>query len=191
MKQNPQERINYLVKILNEANYEYYNNYNPTLSDNEFDSLMDELIKLEERYPSYKQPNSPTQCVGKEIIAEFKKVTHPTPMFSLADVFNEEEIRDFEARIHKEISNPEYVCELKMDGLAVSLVYKNGQFISAATRGDGVVGEDITHNVKTIKKLPFSLKENIDLEVRGEIYMIFSTFDKLNKIRAEQKLPLF
>lgn len=191
MKQNPQERINYLVKILNEANYEYYNNYNPTLSDNEFDSLMDELIKLEERYPSYKQPNSPTQCVGKEIIAEFKKVTHPTPMFSLADVFNEEEIRDFEARIHKEISNPEYVCELKMDGLAVSLVYKNGQFISAATRGDGVVGEDITHNVKTIKKLPFSLKENIDLEVRGEIYMSFATFDKLNKIRAEQKLPLF
>jgi DNA ligase (NAD+) len=191
MDQNPQMRIKYLVDILNEANVEYYVNDNPTLTDNEYDSLIDELIKLEDKYPEYKLANSPTSKVGNTVISEFKKVTHPTPMFSLGDVFNEEEVRSFCNRISKEVTNPEYVCELKMDGLAVSLVYKNGEFVSAATRGDGVIGEDITLNVKTIKKLPLKLKKPIDLEVRGEIYMEVAVFDKLNEARKKEGLPLF
>ena len=191
MNNDAQNRIKYLVDFLNKANVEYYVNDNPTLTDNEFDSLMDELIKLENTYPEYKLDNSPTSKVGSTIISEFKKVTHPTPMFSLADVFNEDEVRDFDERIRKEIENPEYVCELKMDGLAVSLIYKDGVFVSAATRGDGVVGEDITLNVKTIKKLPLTLHKKIDLEVRGEIYMDVAVFNQLNEERKENDLPLF
>ena len=187
----PRERIEYLVDLLNKANIEYYINDNPSMTDNEFDSLLDELIKLEEKYPEYKLDNSPTSKVGTTVISEFKKITHPTPMFSLADVFNEDEVRSFGNRIAKEIDNPEFVCELKMDGLAVSLIYKNGKFISAATRGDGAVGEDITNNVKTINKLPLTLKENIDIEVRGEIYMENKVFEKLNEERLAQDLPLF
>ena len=185
------ERIEYLVNLLNKANIEYYINDNPTLTDNEFDSLLDELIKLEEKYPEYKLDNSPTSKVGTTVISEFKKVTHPTPMFSLGDVFNEEEVLSFCKRVEKEINNVEYVCELKMDGLAVSLVYENGKFVSAATRGDGRVGEDITNNVKTINKLPLNLKEDINLEVRGEIYMEFDVFNKLNEQREQEGLPLF
>src|SRR5574344_1393619 len=191
MENNPQERIKYLVTFLNKANVEYYINDNPTLTDNEFDSLLDELIKLEKTYPEYKLANSPTSKVGSTVISEFQKVTHPTPMFSLGDVFNEDEVKSFDERIRKEIPHPEYVCELKMDGLAVSLIYKNGEFVSAATRGDGVIGEDITYNVKTIKKLPLTLHEHIDLEVRGEIYMDFAVFNKLNEERAKENLPLF
>ena len=185
------ERIKYLVDVLNEANIEYYVNDNPTLTDNEFDSLLDELIKLEEKYPEYKLDNSPTSKVGTTVISEFNKITHPTPMFSLGDVFNEDEVLSFCEKIEKEIDNPEYVCELKMDGLAVSLIYKKGKFISAATRGDGNIGEDITNNVKTIKSLPLSLKEDIDLEVRGEIYMEFDVFNKLNENREKEGLSLF
>lgn len=185
------KRIEYLTDTLNKANVLYYVNDNPTLTDNEYDSLMDELIKLEAKYPEFKLSNSPTSKVGNEVIAEFKKVTHPTPMFSLADVFNYDELRDFDSRVQKEVPNPEYVCELKMDGLAVSLIYKNGQFVSAATRGDGVIGEDITHNVRTIKKLPLSLHKNIDLEVRGEIYMTKKVFNELNTKRQAANEPLF
>lgn len=185
------KRIEYLTDTLNKANVLYYVNDNPTLTDNEYDSLMDELIKLEAKYPEFKLSNSPTSKVGNEVIAEFKKVTHPTPMFSLADVFNYDELRDFDSRVQKEVPNPEYVCELKMDGLAVSLIYKNGQFVSAATRGDGVIGEDITHNVRTIKKLPLSLHKNIDLEVRGEIYMTKKVFNELNTKRQAVNEPLF
>ena len=152
-----QERILYLVDVLNKANVEYYVFDNPTLTDNEYDSLMDELIKLEEKYPEYKVSNSPTGRIGNEVIAEFKKFTHPTPMFSLSDVFNEEEVRDFDRKVTAVVGKTSYMCELKMDGLAVSLIYKDGKFVSAATRGDGVVGEEITHNVKTIKKLPLTL----------------------------------
>ena len=191
MQTNPEERIKYLCEILNKANREYYIDDNPTMTDNEFDSLLDELIKLEKKYPEYKLDNSPTSKVGTTVISAFNKVTHPTPMFSLADVFNEEEIKDFGKRIEKEVENPEYVCELKMDGLAVSLIYKDGNFQSAATRGDGVIGEDITFNVKTIKTLPLTLKQKIDLEVRGEIYMDYNTFNKLNEEREKQNLPLF
>lgn len=186
-----ESRMAYLIDVLNKANVEYYVNDNPTLSDNEYDSLMDELIKLEENYPQLKQSNSPTTKVGNEVIAAFNKVTHPTPMFSLADVFNEDEVRDFDAKVRKEVSNPEYVCELKMDGLAVSLIYKDGKFVSAATRGNGVIGEDITHNVRTIKKLPLTLHKKVDLEVRGEIYMNKKVFNELNEKRKQENLNLF
>ena len=186
-----EERIKYLCEVLNQANMEYYVNDNPTLTDNEYDSLMDELIKLEEKYPEYKQKNSPTQKVGNTVISAFRKVAHPTPMISLADVFNEEEVKAFDERIRKEISNPEYVCELKMDGLGVSLIYKDGNFVSATTRGDGIIGEDITLNVKTLKQLPLKLNKNIDLEVRGEIYMSFDTFNKLNEERQRNGEQLF
>lgn len=186
-----ESRMAYLIDVLNKANVEYYVNDNPTLSDNEYDSLMDELIKLEEKYPQLKQSNSPTTKVGNEVIAAFNKVTHPTPMFSLADVFNEDEVRDFDAKVCREVSNPEYVCELKMDGLAVSLIYKDGKFVSAATRGNGVIGEDITHNVRTIKKLPLTLHKKVDLEVRGEIYMNKKVFNELNEKRKQENLNLF
>ena len=186
-----ESRMAYLIDVLNKANVEYYVNDNPTLSDNEYDSLMDELIKLEEKYPKLKQSNSPTTKVGNEVIAAFNKVTHPTPMFSLADVFNEDEVRDFDAKVRREVSNPEYVCELKMDGLAVSLIYKDGKFVSAATRGNGVIGEDITHNVRTIKKLPLTLHKKVDLEVRGEIYMNKKVFNELNEKRKQENLNLF
>ena len=190
-KENIPERIKYLCEVLNKANVEYYVNDNPTLTDNEYDSLMDELIKLEKDYPEYKLNNSPTSKVGNEVIAEFKKVTHPTPMFSLADVFNYDEVRDFDAKVRKEVGEVAYSCELKMDGLAVSLIYKDGSFVSAATRGDGVIGEDITHNVRTIKKLPLTLHKKIDLEVRGEIYMQKKVFHSLNEEREQKNLPLF
>ena len=190
-KENIPERIKYLCEVLNKANVEYYVNDNPTLTDNEYDSLMDELIKLEKDYPEYKLNNSPTSKVGNEVIAEFKKVTHPTPMFSLADVFNYDEVRDFDAKVRKEVGEVAYSCELKMDGLAVSLIYKDGAFVSAATRGDGVIGEDITHNVRTIKKLPLTLHKKIDLEVRGEIYMQKKVFHSLNEEREQKSLPLF
>ena len=184
-------RIKYLTDVLNQANIEYYINDNPTLTDNEFDSLLDELIKLEEKYPEYKLADSPTSKVGTKVISEFKKVTHPTPMFSLGDVFNEDEIKAFCQRVEKEIGPTEYVCELKMDGLAVSLVYEKGVFKYAATRGDGTIGEDITNNVLTIGSLPLKLKQDIDLEVRGEIYMEFDVFNKLNEQREKEGLPLF
>lgn len=188
---NIKERIEYLCSVLNKANVEYYVNDNPTLTDNEYDSLMDELIKLENEYPEYKLKNSPTSKVGNEVIAEFKKVTHPTPMFSLSDVFNYDEVRDFDNKVRKEVGDVAYSCELKMDGLAVSLIYKDGAFVSAATRGDGIIGEDITHNVRTIKKLPLTLHKKIDLEVRGEIYMQKKVFNKLNEERAKSGLQLF
>lgn len=178
---NPKERISYLVEKLNEANVEYYLNDNPKMTDNEYDSLLMELFRLEAEYPEYKLPESPTESVGTKILDSFAKITHATPMFSLADVFNEDEVEAFVNRVEKEIPNPEFTCELKMDGLGVNLTYKNGLLKSAATRGDGVTGEDITNNVKTIKYLPLKLKEPVDLEVRGEIYMTKKALKKLIK----------
>lgn len=180
---NPKERIEQLVETLNQANVEYYLHDNPTLTDNEYDSLLMELFRLEDEYPEFKLPESPTQNVGTQVLDSFNKITHATPMFSLADVFNEEEIEAFVNRVEKEVENPEFVCELKMDGLGVNLTYKEGLLISAATRGDGVVGEDITNNFKTIKYVPIKLKEPIDLEVRGEIYMTKKSFEEANKKR--------
>lgn len=183
---SPQEKIKNIVETLNKANVEYYLNDNPTLTDNEYDSLLMELFRLEEEYPEYKLPESPTSSVGTKILDGFAKITHETPMFSLADVFNEEEVEAFVTRVEKEIKNPEFVCELKMDGLGVNLTYKKGLLVSAATRGDGITGEDITNNFKTIKYVPIRLKEPVDLEVRGEIYMTKKSFEEANKKKIEK-----
>lgn len=187
---NPQERIKELVKIINEANYNYYVLDNPTITDQEFDKYLRELENLEKKYPEYILPDSPTKRIGGEVIDKFEKVTHKIPMLSISDVFNEDEVKDFDTRIQKLGVHPEYVCELKIDGLSVSLIYEKGILVSGATRGDGVVGEDITHNVKTIKAIPLKLNREIDIEVRGEIYMDKSTLTKINKEREEMGLPL-
>ena len=184
------ERIDELVEILNEANYNYHVLDNPTITDQEFDKLLRELFILEEKYPELVRDDSPTHRVGGVILEEFQKVTHQIPMMSLGNVFNEEEIRAFDNRIRKEGINPAYVCELKIDGLSVSLHYEKGKLITAATRGDGTVGEDITNNVKTIKTIPLTLKKPIDIEVRGEIYMSKSTLKKLNEERESKGQPL-
>ena len=183
-------RIEELVKLLNDANYNYFVLDNPTITDQEYDKYLRELINLEEKYPEYAQVDSPTKRVGGEVIDKFNKINHKIPMLSLGNVFNEDEVRDFDAKIRKTGINPEYVCELKIDGLSVSLIYEHGILKSGATRGDGVVGEDITHNVKTIKVIPLKLNRDIDIEVRGEIYMDKETLTKLNKERELEGLPL-
>jgi len=183
-------RIQQLKEILKKANEEYYLLDNPSLTDQEYDRYMQELIRLEERYPEYKTPDSPTNQVGAKILDKFSKVTHNIPMLSLGNVFNEEEIRTFDERINKD-NNLEYVCELKIDGLAVSLTYEKGILVRGATRGDGTVGEDITNNVRTIKSIPLILNKEIDIEVRGEIYMSKNSFNKLNEKRKEQGEALF
>jgi DNA ligase (NAD+) len=183
-------RIEELVSILNEANYNYYVLDNPTITDQEYDKYLRELIELERKYPKYVLTNSPTKRVGGEVVDKFEKITHKIPMLSLGNVFNEDEVRDFDAKIKKMGINPEYVCELKIDGLSVSLIYEHGELKSGATRGDGVVGEDITHNVKTIKVIPLKINQDIDIEVRGEIYMDKDTLTKINKEREEMGLPI-
>ena len=189
-KEKVMKRIDELIHILNEANYNYYVLDNPTISDQEFDKYLRELIELEMQYPDLKRSDSPTNRVGGEAISGFDKVTHNIPMLSIEDVFNEDEIINFEKRIEKEGYHPEYVCELKIDGLSVSLYYENGKFVRAATRGNGTVGDDITENVKTIKTVPLTLNENVTIEVRGEIYMSKSTLEKLNQERKETGQPL-
>jgi len=184
------ERIDELVEQLNEANYNYHVLDKPTITDQEFDKLLRELIVLEEKYPEYVRDDSPSKRIGGEILDEFQKVVHQIPMMSLGNVFNEEEIRGFDDRIKKENINPEYVCELKIDGLSVSLHYEKGKLITAATRGDGTTGEDITHNVRTIKTVPLQLKKEIDIEVRGEIYMSKESLRKTNEERAKKNQPL-
>ncbi len=180
-----ENRIEELIKILNEANYNYYVKDLSTITDQEYDKYLRELEDLEEKYPDYVRDDSPTKRVGGEVIDSFKKVYHEKPMLSLSDVFSESEVILFDERIRKENINPKYVCELKIDGLSVSLLYKDGLFIRAATRGDGVVGEDITHNVKTIKSIPLKLNKKIDIEVRGEIYMAKKTLESINKERIK------
>lgn len=180
------DRYNELVDLLNKANYEYHVLDNPeTLTDEEYDNYLREVYEMEEKDPSIIREDSPTHKIGGVILDSFKKVTHNIPMMSLADVFNEDEITEFDNRIKKEGLNPKYVCELKIDGLSVSLKYEHGVLKSAATRGDGVVGEDITHNVKTIKQVPLRLKQDIDIEVRGEIYMSRETLLKINHEREK------
>lgn len=180
------DRYNELVDLLNKANYEYHVLDNPeTLTDEEYDNYLRELYEIEKEHPEYIREDSPTHKIGGVILDSFKKVTHNIPMMSLADVFNEDEITEFDNRIKKEGLNPKYVCELKIDGLSVSLKYEKGILKSAATRGDGVVGEDITHNVKTIKQVPLKLNQEIDIEVRGEIYMSRETLLKLNHEREK------
>lgn len=185
------KRIDELVQIINEADYNYHTLDNPTISDQEYDKYLRELFELENEYKEYIREDSPTQRVGGKVLDEFAKITHKIPMMSLSNVFNEEEIRNFDERIKKEGFNPKYECELKIDGLSVSLIYEKGKFISASTRGDGTVGEDITENVKTIKTIPLKLNEDIDIEVRGEIYMSKNVFENINKNRIQNGLTPF
>lgn len=186
-----QERILQLVKIINEANYNYHVLDNPTITDQEYDKYLKELYELEEKYPEYITEDSPTKKIGGEVLSKFNKVVHDKPMMSLSDVFSYEELEVFDGRIRKEDINPSYMCELKIDGLSVSIKYKDGLFQSAATRGDGTIGEDITHNVKTIKTVPLRLNEKIDIEVRGEIFMAKKTLEKLNAEKLKNNEPLF
>lgn len=185
------DRINELVELLNEANYNYHTLDNPTITDQEYDKYLRELINLEEKYPEYVREDSPTMRIGGEVLSKFKKHTHKIPMMSLSNVFNEEEIIDFDKRIRKSGISPKYVCELKIDGLSVSLNYENGKFVSAATRGDGITGEDITNNVRTIKTIPLTLKKPVSIEVRGEIYMPKKVLKELNVRREAEGLTLF
>lgn len=187
---NIKSRIEELTNIINDANYNYYILDNPTITDQEFDKYLRELIELEMEYPDLKQENSPTTRVGGTVLEGFEKVTHEIPMLSIGDVFNEEEIIDFDTKIKKEGFEPEYICELKIDGLSVSLHYEKGKLVRAATRGNGTIGDDITNNVKTIKTIPLTLNEDIDIEVRGEIYMSKNTLKKLNEEREKNNIPL-
>ena len=185
------ERYEELVELLNKANYEYHVLDNATtMTDEEYDNYLREVYDIEEKHPEWKREDSPTTKVGGVILDKFEKVTHNIPMMSLADVFNEDEIIAFDKRIRDEKINPEYVCELKIDGLSVSLKYEKGNLVSGATRGDGVIGEDITNNVKTIKQVPLKLSKPIDIEVRGEIYMSRATLNKLNEEREKNGEPL-
>ena len=179
------DRMHELIDILNEADYNYYTLDNPTITDQEYDKYMRELIEIEEEHPNWIENDSPTHKVGGKIIGSFQKVKHKIPMMSLSDVFSESEVYAFGKRIEKENIHPQYVCELKIDGLGVSLLYEKGKLVRAATRGDGVTGEDITHNAITIKTIPLKLKEPVDIEVRGEIFMNKETLAKLNEIRRQ------
>ena len=184
------ERMNELIDIINEADYNYHTLDNPTITDQEYDMLLRELFEIEAEHPEWVREDSPTQHAGGKIIEGFNKVQHKIPMMSLSDVFSEEELIDFDEKIKKEGITPEYMCELKIDGLSVSLLYEKGKLVRAATRGDGTTGEDITHNVKTIKTVPFKLKEEVDIEVRGEIFMNKATLEKLNEERKAKGEPL-
>ena len=184
------DRMNELIDIINEADYNYHTLDNPTITDQEYDKYLRELFEIEELHPDWIREDSPTQHAGGKIIEGFEKVTHKIPMMSLSDVFSEEELVSFDERIKKEGITPEYMCELKIDGLSVSLLYEKGKLVRAATRGDGTVGEDITHNVKTIKVIPLKLKEEVDIEVRGEIFMNKKTLEKLNEERKAKGEPL-
>lgn len=185
------ERYNELIEILKQAGIEYYTLDNPTMTDAEYDSLMDELLKIEEAHPEIIREDSPSQKVGGEVIDKFEKVRHKVPLMSIADVFNTEELIEWDKKIRKAVDEVEYVCELKIDGLSVNLTYENGELIQAATRGDGTIGENITHNVRTIKSIPTKLKTGDSIEIRGEIYMPIASFEKLNREREEMGEPLF
>lgn len=184
------ERIAELVAILNKANYEYYALDNPTITDQEYDKYRRELEDLEEKYPEYAQADSPTQRVGGTVLDKFDKVTHRIPMLSLSNVFNEEEISAFCHRVSSDIKDIAYVCEYKIDGLSISLIYEKGHLIKAVTRGDGTTGEDVTNNVRTIKSIPLKLSKELDIEVRGEVLMDNAVLEKLNEERKREGLPL-
>ena len=175
------ERMDELIDYINKASYEYYVLDNPTITDQEYDDYYNELLSIEEKYPELKREDSPTNRVGGAVLDKFEKVTHDHPMLSFDDIFNEEEIILFDERIKKIVSTAHYTLEPKMDGLSGSLIYKNGVLVRGATRGDGVTGEDITTNIKTIKSVPLRLTEDIDIEVRGEIYMSKKSFLEANR----------
>ena len=186
-----QQRMNELTKLLNQYNTDYYVLDKPSVEDFEYDRLMQELIELEAQHPEDRLNNSPTQRVGGGVLEGFKKVQHEIPMLSLGNSFNENDFRDFDSRVKKVSPQASYVCELKIDGLAVTLHYNEGKFLRGATRGDGVVGEDISQNLKTIKTIPLTIEELKPLEVRGEVYMPKKVFEKINEERQEKGEELF
>ena len=188
-----QEEISKLVSLLNKYSYDYYVEDNPQISDTEYDTLYKQLEKLEENHPEYILENSPTQRVGDRVLDEFEKITHKVPMLSLCNTFSTEDLRDFDARISKLVPDHsvEYICELKIDGLAISIKYENGKLVSAATRGDGSVGEDVTENIKTIFSIPKVLKDKRTFEVRGEVYLPRKSFELLNSERESNNEVLF
>lgn len=184
---NIQNRVNELHDLLNQYSYEYYVKDNPSVPDSEYDKLLRELIDIENAHPELKTDDSPTVRVGGEAQSSFEKVNHETPMLSLGNAFNEEELRRFDERIREHIGKVEYMCELKIDGLAVSLKYEDGRFVQGLTRGDGTTGEDITENLRTIHAIPLKIKEPLNVEVRGEAYMPRRSFMRLNDEREKMK----
>ena len=194
---NPEEsrkRIELLTEEINQHNYNYYILSNPVISDYEFDMLLEELVRLEKEFPQFASPESPTRRVGGDITKEFRQVVHKYPMLSLGNTYSEEEIIDFDNRTRKALpEEPEYVCELKYDGVAIGITFKNGKLDQAVTRGDGIKGDEVTSNVKTIRSIPLKLKGSYpeEFEMRGEIYMPHKSFEKLNREREEVGLPLF
>lgn len=185
-------RIQSLTKLLNQYNYEYYVLDQPTVPDAEYDQKFQELLQLEQQFPELIEPDSPTQRVGGEPLSAFEKVEHRVPMLSLGNAFDEGDLRDFDRRVRQALNEPvTYICELKIDGLAISLTYENGQFVQGSTRGDGVTGEDITVNLKTIRSIPLSIEEKALIEVRGEAFMPQKSFLALNKQREKKGEDLF
>ncbi|MGX0627655.1 NAD-dependent DNA ligase LigA [Staphylococcus haemolyticus] len=184
---NIKSRVNELHDLLNQYGYEYYVQDNPSVPDSEYDKLLRELIDIEEAHPEFKSPDSPTVRVGGEVQSSFEKVNHDTPMLSLGNAFNEQELRRFDQRIREQVGSVEYMCELKIDGLAVSLKYVEGRFVQGLTRGDGTTGEDITENLRTIHAIPLKINEPLSFEVRGEAYMPRSSFIRLNEEKEKNE----
>ena len=185
------ERMNELVALLNRYATEYYTSDNPSVSDSEYDRLYRELVELEAAYPDQVLADSPTHRVGGKVLDGFEKYSHQYPLYSLQDAFSREELEAFDARVRKELAHPTYICELKIDGLSISLTYEKGILVAGATRGDGSVGENITENLKRVKDIPLTLPEELDITVRGECYMPRASFDQVNQARQENGEPEF
>ncbi|VEF79053.1 DNA ligase [Streptococcus oralis ATCC 35037] len=183
--------MNELVALLNRYATEYYTSDNPSVSDSEYDCLYRELVELEAAYPDQVLADSPTHRVGGKVLDGFEKFSHQYPLYSLQDAFSREELEAFDARVRKEIPHPTYICELKIDGLSISLTYENGILVAGATRGDGSIGENITENLKRVKDIPLTLPEELDITVRGECYMPRASFDQVNQARQENGEPEF
>ena len=185
------KRMNELVALLNRYATEYYTSDNPSVSDSEYDRLYRELVELETAYPDQVLADSPTHRVGGKVLDGFEKYSHQYPLYSLQDAFSREELDAFDARVRKEVAHPTYICELKIDGLSISLTYEKGILVAGATRGDGSVGENITENLKRVKDIPLILPEELDITVRGECYMPRASFDQVNQARQENGEPEF
>lgn len=185
------KRMNELVALLNRYATEYYSSDNPSVSDSEYDRLYRELVELETAYPDQVLADSPTHRVGGKVLDGFEKYSHQYPLYSLQDAFSREELEAFDARVRKEVAHPTYICELKIDGLSISLTYEKGILVAGATRGDGSIGENITENLKRVKDIPLTLPEELDITVRGECYMPRTSFDQVNQARQENGEPEF
>ena len=185
------KRMNELVALLNRYATEYYTSDNPSVSDSDYDRLYRELVELETAYPDQVLADSPTHRVGGKVLDGFEKYSHQYPLYSLQDAFSREELEAFDARVRKEVTHPTYICELKIDGLSISLTYEKGILVAGATRGDGSIGENITENLKRVKDIPLTLPEELDITVRGECYMPRASFDQVNQARQENGEPEF